>query len=955
MCFPSLQINHIHNVSSLHLLLLRFTGGSLQKRTLRLRRAPDDVVLGFIHLDPRAAGVRDHNGMLPIHLAAREGHGIGVINALLESFPGGSSEGDDDDAFPIDLALEYACQNAKKKKCKGEDSADDVEDEVDDPRWVVVKRLFKASPEVAQREGQKTVLLLRALSKSAPESIVRMLIPTAAQYFASRYGVNDASTALYVAIANQYPLDVMDQIVSICPVQTRSVRDETGMGLVAASYVVWAYGDGGGKKKDALSHDKDTVADNGSTNLLHWTKLKRHEEMVESLIEAQALASLDGPLSPPASISTTMETATNDGTADGFHNWWNKMKYWIQYYRPEQSFSGALLPGSVEAFPEHLLHAALSNPDTPPPVVFILLRLDLASAASPSIANDRLPIHTAVVASPYTARHYEENRLPHSTTELVYRAHPAAVRVRDPVTNRLPLHLALWNGQKTWSQGIATLVEAEPRALKVKDWLSQCQNKENEDGGNKNESSVGAEPTGLYPFQLAAVTRPRTTEMKLRLAYQARNRFSNAQWRGMSARQKATEINEEEASHELDVLTTVFELLRSEPSAVSDKKDERGTVVKLLAMRWGAKAAKPISAGARSPKKRCTVGKASPFPSSATPTGKGRGGSETGGEVHVEGDGDLSDSLRRSFSDFSEDSFGLKTSNASALQFNVNSMGQGTVTEMPSNAAFDVSTSIQEEQSRQLTLHAGRNTSDTTSPSTADGATPTGTALLSPEWFGNTAILSPQSQEPVASPASSTDPVPQGFVDPHMVAAGDEGKAPKKKSPWFKVRSFNKSRRSASGNDDRSATNDIPQEFDVADGYFCSSFSPDKAHLASRLNQGAIYNDWMKAYNVDCAEEEETRVLDVDLSAPDFSNTTAARPRLRVDTGASIADASSRGMPKDTDGGMLCVACSKSQSTALCLPCRHLSLCSGCAKGNKTGGCCPLCKRAIVSIVDVFY
>ena len=456
-------------------------------------------MLGLIHLDPRAAGVRDHNGMLPIHLAAREGHGIGVINALLESFPGGASEGDDDGAFPIDLALEYACQNAKKKNCKGEDSAaeaDDVEDEVDDPRWVVVKRLFKASPEAAQREGRKTVLLLRALSKSAPESIVRMLIPTAAQYFASRYGVNDASTALYVAIANRYPLNVMDQIVSICPVQTRSVRDETGMGLVAASYVVWAYGDGGGKKKDAPSHDKDGVADNGS-NLLHWTKLKRHEEMVESLIEAQALASLDGPLSPPSSMSTTMEKATNDG----FHNWWNKMKYWIQY--TEQRFSGASLPDLVDAFPEHLLHAALSNPDTPPPVVFILLRLDLASAASPSIANDRLPIHTAVVASPYTARHYEENRLPHSTTELVYRAHPPAVRVRDPVTNRLPLHLALWNGQKTWSQGIATLVEAEPRALKVKDWLPQFQSKENEDGGNKNESSVGDEPTGLYPFQMA--------------------------------------------------------------------------------------------------------------------------------------------------------------------------------------------------------------------------------------------------------------------------------------------------------------------------------------------------------------------------------------------------------------------------------------------------------------------
>ena len=958
---------------SLHLILLRFTGGSLEKRTLRLRRAPDDVVLGLIQLDPRAAGVRDHNGMLPIHLAAREGHGIGVIDALLESFPGGASERDEKCAFPIDLALEYACQNAKKKKRREGPAAaatDDIDDEVDDPRWAVVKHLLLASPEAAvdsssaeSLEGKKTILLLGALTKSAPESVVRMLIPPTAPYFSSRHGVNDASTALYLAIANHYPLDIMDQIASICPVQTRSIRDETGMGLVAASYVVWAYGDGSSRKKNSLPNAaKDVIADNRSSKLLHWSKLKRHDDMIRSLTEAQELVSLDGPLSPPKSTE-------KDSIPDGFNSWWNKMKYWIQYYRPEAENTGASMPNSLDAFPEHLLHAALANPDTPPSVIFILLRLDIASAANSSVVNDRLPLHIAAVTSPYTARHYEENHLPYSTTEIIYRAHPAAVRVRDPVTGRLPLHLALWNGQKTWNQGIGILAVAEPRSLNVKDWTSHHQNKRTEDNSNADRNAEGDTPIGLYPFQMAAVARPPTEEMKLRFAYQARNRFSSAQWRGITVRQKAAEVNKEEASHELDVLTTVFELLRAEPAAISNKKDDGGSVVKLLAMRWGAKTSKKA---ARTDKKSPnphgktsdqTKSEKTPFPSSAT---KAQSGEEC----------DPFDNLQQSFSDFSEDSFGFQTSNVSALQFNVNSAGQGTVTEMPSNAAFDVSASIQEEEEReQLTMYAGSggNTNYPASPSTAGGETPTGTALLSPEWFGNTAISSPQSQEPVASDTttSSSDPVPQGFVDPHLSAI-EEGKTPKKKSPWFKVRSFNKNRRSASGND-RSATSDIPQEFDVADDYFCSTFSPEKTPrgeaqtelmiLASQLNQwnhGAIYNDWMNSYNVDRADEEESRAFDA--SAPTGStlaHVAIARPRL--DTGvSSAADSASKGMSKDVDitasrSSMLCVACSLSQKEILCLPCRHLCLCSGCAKRNKSKGCCPVCNRSIFSTVEVFY
>mmetsp|Transcript_8342 Transcript_8342/g.18017 ORF Transcript_8342/g.18017 Transcript_8342/m.18017 type:complete len:1143 (+) Transcript_8342:184-3612(+) len=986
----------------LHLILLRYTGGSLNKRTLRLRRAPDDVILGLVNADPRACGVPDGESMLPLHVAAREGHGLGVVNAILESFPGSAAERDANGKFSLDYALEYACQNAKKKKKQPQSSESSLTtngEEEEDSRWAVVKCLLLASPEAAvdslgattpsqQQDGKTTSLLLGALSKQAPASVIRMLIPTAAPYFSSRYGVNDASTALYLAIANRYSLDLMKELVAVCPGQTRSVRDETGMGLLAATYVVWAYGEG--SKGEGLDSGNE-VSDNGST-LIHWTKLKDHDEMMRSLAKILGkAATADGALSPIPS----KDPARNDDSSllpTGFHEWWSKVKYWIMYYRPETNSPGAALPGSaVDAFPDNLLAAALRNPDTPPPIVHIILRLEPSLASSASAVNDRLPLHIVAATSCYTARHYEENPVPYSSTEMVYSGHPAAIRMRDPVTQRLPLHLAIWNGQKTWGEGVGVLAKAEPRALKVKDWSSTPGN-EGQSNGDTGEQA----PIGLYPFQMAAVARAPKDSMKTIFAYQARNKHTNSQWRNMSVRQKAAEVLKIESEHELNVLTTVFELLRSAPDVMRSSKDEGGTVVKLLAMKWGARgAARPSRTRLASKEIPVSAGKhTTSVEDNATslfsPSAMRNKITSTQDDVTVEEDNNPFGSPSSLFTDFTGDSFGFNASTP-ALQFVVEA-GKGIVTEMP-QSALDVSASMQEEHGKlSLFASATNNIGDTPiSPSTMDGASPTGTALLSPDWIGTTALLSPDSaasQGQSTTSASSSDPIPQGFKDTHLALLHEKAASGGKKKSWFKVRSFNKGRRSHPNDPGDSMNmltstypvsaldgavgqmkNGVPKHLntdtaaDDQDDYWCisePSFSPSRrlpvimndtdAELmilaSARMHQNAIYHNWMKAYNVDQSDEEQLKV------APDPSQETMPN-RLRFETLETLDTAGTKDTRTRTD--MLCSACTSNKKQMLVLPCRHLCLCSSCAKGNRTGGYCPVCQKGIFSTVEVYF
>uniref|UniRef100_A0A6U6CT42 Uncharacterized protein n=1 Tax=Odontella aurita TaxID=265563 RepID=A0A6U6CT42_9STRA len=189
----------------------------------------------------------------------------------------------------------------------------------------------------------------------------------------------------------------------------------------------------------------------------------------------------------------------------------------------------------------------------------------------------------------------------------------------------LPLHLALVHGRRTWREGMSSLVKAEPRAVRVRcvadpslpldgdaegDDLAAD---ERSDADGEGARWNGAAAALYYPFQLAAISSSLSVpEAKMRLAYRARNRFSNGSWRSMSDRHKATEVARAKRERYRAEVGTVYELLRRAPELVSSgivavadagaaggaEADADASTVTVTAAREGAEASTPVEADA---------------------------------------------------------------------------------------------------------------------------------------------------------------------------------------------------------------------------------------------------------------------------------------------------------------------------------------------------------------------
>jgi hypothetical protein len=255
-------------------------------------------------------------------------------------------------------------------------------------------------------------------------------------------------------------------------------------------------------------------------------------------------------------LQTTIQEASRTGrmgnVSPDFITWWGKMKFWIRYCCPSKLEKDGK-PFSSPNSDEFLLHAALINSDTPPQIIELLLSL-YSRAASISIPGDTmLPLHLIAQTTCYTARPFEDV---HSTSlELTVRAYPRAVRVL--VEGRLPLHMAIEAG-KTWDE-LRSLVEEEPRALKVK------------------ESA-----TELFPFQLMAIRQTYTPEQRVRFQHIAQNIAIGTHRKRLSAQDVTKEVRRVQKEYQLDVLSSIYKILRRDPSAIR-ACDDRALVEESLA------------------------------------------------------------------------------------------------------------------------------------------------------------------------------------------------------------------------------------------------------------------------------------------------------------------------------------------------------------------------------------
>ena len=221
-----------------------------------------------------------------------------------------------------------------------------------------------------------------------------------------------------------------------------------------------------------------------------------------------------------------------------FVNWWGMMKryFWHCYNA---------LPSKLDIprDDEYLLHVALSIPTTPPDLVELILGLFPQSASRAIPETRTYPLHLACKTTPYTPQYFEILRR-RSAIELVLEKFPEAVFVRSD-DGQMPLHVAIQAG-KTLSE-VGPLIQQGPSLLSAPDPVSE-----------------------LYPFQLMAMSKVASHDLRLRFQTIASNRHAEG-WNYLTAQQKMKEVKTVEKEYQKRVFTSTFELLRLKASLLSSE------------------------------------------------------------------------------------------------------------------------------------------------------------------------------------------------------------------------------------------------------------------------------------------------------------------------------------------------------------------------------------------------
>lgn len=230
--------------------------------------------------------------------------------------------------------------------------------------------------------------------------------------------------------------------------------------------------------------------------------------------------------------------------SDSFDAWWNQMKECIQYTCQTQGvpyFAKHMLlfdhPLRIPNREEFLLHAALANQETHPLIIELILATNSQAASLYLPGTFVLPLHIAAGTPSYIPLSYDEDRI--CTLALVLRAHPGAVRVA--CNGCLPLHLAAASGKPLAE--IKLFVEVESQLLTKKD-----------------------PRTRLYPFQLMALQRLTDGVEENLLERKASNRLGGQYWKDLKPERRSYLVNIARKEKELDHLSSVFFMLRRDPS-----------------------------------------------------------------------------------------------------------------------------------------------------------------------------------------------------------------------------------------------------------------------------------------------------------------------------------------------------------------------------------------------------
>jgi hypothetical protein len=248
----------------------------------------------------------------------------------------------------------------------------------------------------------------------------------------------------------------------------------------------------------------------------------------------------------PENIKILREAVIEGSIPMPLERWWEDMKCLIRECFPGQK-------GSIPESDAFLLHAALYNPDTPPLVIELLLELFPDSAALTLPGTQHYPLHIVAGTNAYNPQAFEIASSM-DAMQLTLMTYNTAVRATSH--GRLPIHIAISRG-KTWKE-LRPMVEADPRTLRIEDPQS-----------------------GLAPFQVMTTFCRASIlgrQQSIRFCASAERKIRNIEQHETSTQERGAILRRGIRDIQLDSLTTVFELLRREPSALQSRT--RGYIYK---------------------------------------------------------------------------------------------------------------------------------------------------------------------------------------------------------------------------------------------------------------------------------------------------------------------------------------------------------------------------------------
>jgi hypothetical protein len=253
----------------------------------------------------------------------------------------------------------------------------------------------------------------------------------------------------------------------------------------------------------------------------------------------------DGWVIRPNNIRMLRDAILQGEVPKGLKAWFNRLKELIWNCYPGDKHS---LPHNQD---ELLLHAALFNPDTPPLIIELLLKLYPAAVTQPVPGTERFPLHIAASTLSYVPQRFE---IPSTmdALQLVLNAYPRAVKMR--LHGQLPLHIAIARGKTKWKE-LQPLVEASPKTLLETDPRSRS----------------ASQGSALYPFQVMAASRIQTQEERLRTCRQTEKHLQHFDMDELTSRQRGLLLKKIQKNYNAEILTSIYELLRHGPEAIQGR------------------------------------------------------------------------------------------------------------------------------------------------------------------------------------------------------------------------------------------------------------------------------------------------------------------------------------------------------------------------------------------------